>query len=112
MHEMQDGFRSGRGGTDDTFIVRQMHKNILLERKLHFIFVDLEKALDRVPRDVIKRAMWRLEVEEWLVRVVMDMYEGATTLVRVKGKLREQLFCRCVCASGICLKPLTIYYSS
>ena len=35
--------------------------------KLYFGFVDLEKAFDRAPREVISWAMHKLGVEEWLV---------------------------------------------
>jgi len=44
--------------------------------------VDLEKAFDRVPREVIRWAMHKLGVEEWLVLAVMSMYTGAKTVVR------------------------------
>jgi len=44
--------------------------------------VDLEKAFDRVPREVISWAMHNLGVEEWLVSAVMSMYTGAKTVVR------------------------------
>ena len=43
-------------------------------KKLYFGFVDLEKAFDRVPREVIRFAMRELGVEEWLVLAVMSMY--------------------------------------
>ena len=36
-------------------------------KKLYFGFVDFEKAFDRVPREVIRWAMRKLGVEEWLV---------------------------------------------
>jgi len=36
-------------------------------KKLYFGFVELEKAFDRVLREVIGWAMHELEVEEWLV---------------------------------------------
>jgi len=42
-------------------------------KKLCFGFVDLEKAFDRVPREVISWAMHKLGVEEWLVSAVMSM---------------------------------------
>ena len=45
-------------------------------------FVDLEKAFDRVPREVISWTMRKLGVEEWLVSAVMSMYIGAKTVVR------------------------------
>ena len=51
-------------------------------KKLYFGFLDLEKALDRVPREVISSAMRKLGVEEWLVSAVMSMYSGAKTVVR------------------------------
>jgi len=44
--------------------------------------VDLEKAFDRVPREVISWAIRKLGVEERLVLAVMSMYLGAKTVVR------------------------------
>jgi len=68
----------GKGSTDATFIVRQMQEKFKAKgNKLYFGFVDLENAFDRVPREVIKWAMCKLGVEEWLVLVVMGMYTGA-----------------------------------
>jgi len=42
--------------------------------KLYFDFVDLQKAFDMVPREVIRWALHKLGVEEWLVSAVMSMY--------------------------------------
>ena len=39
------------------------------------------KSFDRVPREVIRWAMCKLGVEEWLVSAVMSMYTGAKTVV-------------------------------
>jgi len=44
--------------------------------------VGLEKAFDRVPREVIRWATCKLGVEEWLVSAAMSMYTGAKTVVR------------------------------
>ena len=51
-------------------------------KKLYFAFVDLEKAFDRVPREVTRWALRKAEVDEWLVKAVMAMYEGAQTVIR------------------------------
>ena len=42
----------------------------------------MEKAFDRVPREVISWAMRKLGVEEWLVSAVLSMYIGSKTVVR------------------------------
>ena len=42
----------------------------------------LEKAFDRVLREVIGWAMHKLGVEEWLVSAVMSMYTRAKAVVR------------------------------
>ena len=50
---MQFGFMPGKGTTDAIFIVRQMQEKYI-KKKLYFAFVDLEKAFDRVPREVVQ----------------------------------------------------------
>jgi len=85
IDDMQFGFMKGKGTTDAIFIVRQMQEKFRAKgKKLYFGFVDLEKAFDRVPREVIRWAMRKLEVEEWLVSAVMSMYSGAKTVVRTE----------------------------
>jgi len=64
-------------------MARQMQENFRVKgKKLYFGFVDLEKAFDRVPREVISWAMHKLGVKEWLVSAVMSMYTGMKTVVR------------------------------
>jgi len=83
IDDMQFGFMKGKGTTDAIFIVRQIQEKFRAKgKKLYFGFVDLEKAFDRVPREVIRWAMRKLGVEEWLVSAVMSMYTGAKTVVR------------------------------
>ena len=77
------GFMKGKGTTDAIFTVRHMQENFRVKgKKLYFGFMDLEKAFDRVPRKVIRWAMRKLGVEEWLVLAVLSMYTGAKTVVR------------------------------
>jgi len=51
-------------------------------KKLYFGLVDLEKTFDRVPREVIRWAMHKLGVEEWLSASVVFIYTGAKTVMR------------------------------
>ena len=65
-------------------MTRQMQKNFGVEgKKLYFGYMDLEKAFDRVPREVISWAMRKLRVKEWLVLAVMSMYTGAKTVIKI-----------------------------
>jgi len=75
----------GKGTTDAIFTVRQMQEKYGCKGKLYFAFADLEKAFDRVPREVTRWALRKAGlagVDEWLVKAVMAMYEGAQTVVR------------------------------
>ena len=84
IDEMQCGFRSGRDTTDAIFIVRQLQeKHLTANKPLYMAFVDLEKAFDRVPLDVILWAMRKLRIDEWLVRLVQSMYKDVRSRVRV-----------------------------
>ena len=89
---MQFGFMKANGTTDAIFMARQMQENFRVKgKKLYFGFVDLEKAFDRVLREVISWAMHKLGVKEWLVSAVMPMYIGAKTVDRtVYGKVQHQ----------------------
>jgi len=42
-------------------------------KKLSFVFVHLEKAFDRVLREVVRWAVRKFGVEEWLVSAVMSV---------------------------------------
>ena len=91
IDEMQCGFMSGRGTTDAIVIVRHLQKKHLTANKpLYLAFIDLEKAFDRVPLDVIWWAMQRLCIDEWLVRLVQSIYNDVRSRVRVGDGYSEE----------------------
>jgi len=53
-------------------------------------FVDLEKAFNRVPREVDWWALRKLGIEKWLVKEVMAMCDNARTVVNKKHENSEE----------------------
>ena len=55
ISDMQFGFMLGKGTIDAIFIARQLQEKYLGKKKnLYFAFVDLERAFNRVPRDIAR----------------------------------------------------------
>ena len=84
------GFVLGKGTADAIFSVRQMmEKYEAAGKKLCLVFVDLEKAFDRVPRKVIWWALRRKGVLEREIRAIMKMYNCMETAVRLEDRTSE-----------------------
>ncbi len=68
---------------DVVFALRQIMEKHQEKRKgLHLVFIDLEKACNRVPQQEICRCMREKGVLEKYVCIVQDIYEGARTSMR------------------------------
>ena len=86
IDEMQFGFVPGKGLNDAIFILCQLQEKHLEKSKtLYLAFVDLKKAFDRVPHEVLWWAMRRKVVQEWLVYTVKAMYSEARSRVRINN---------------------------
>ena len=69
-------------------------------------FVDLEKALDRVPREVVWWALRYPSVDEWIVLVIRAMYEDVTKKVRLNGRESTAFNVKVGVHQGSVLSPL------
>ncbi|GKF73871.1 retrovirus-related pol polyprotein LINE-1, partial [Tanacetum coccineum] len=52
------------------------------QRDLHLAFLDLEKAYDSVPRELIWKTLVDKGTSRRYIKVIKDMYDGAKTRVR------------------------------
>ena len=104
---MQFGFMPGKGTTDAIFIMRQVQeKKQAKKKKLYYAFVDLEKAFRSVPREVVRWALRKLGVDEWLIRTVMALYTEACTVVSTDAGLSESFEVKVGLHQGSVLSPL------
>ena len=107
IDDMQFGFRPGMGTTDAIFIVRQIQEKFLAKKRdLWMAFIDLEKAFDRVPREVLWWALRAMGVDEWIVNIIKIMYEGVTTAVKFRDGESKEFEVKVGVHQGSVLSPL------
>ena len=83
ISKQQYGFMPRKRTTDAMFALRMlMEKYREGQRELHCVFVDLEKAYDRVPREELWYCMIKSGIAEKHVRLVQDMFEESKTVAR------------------------------
>jgi len=59
-----------------------MERDRELKKDLHMVFIDLEKAYDKVPRNVMWWALENHKVPTKYITLIKDMYKDATMFVR------------------------------
>ena len=88
IDKMQYGFMPVRVAVDDVFVLRKLSEKFRAKnKKFFFIFVDLEKAFDRVRKEVIRFDLRLKGVAKYLVNGVMSLYKGCKTAVSVDRQL-------------------------
>ena len=83
----QFGFRPGKSTTEHIFALRMLQEKYREKNKeLHMVFVDLEKAYDRVPRKLIWWSLRKKGVPEAYIKTTR---EGNTEYFNVKVGLHQ-----------------------
>ena len=106
ISKQQYGFMPGKGTTDAIFALRMlMEKYRNGQRELHCVFVDLEKAYDRVPREKLWYCMRKSGIVEKYVQFVQDIYEESETVVRCAVETTESFKFKIGLHQGSALSP-------
>ena len=93
--------------TEPVFALRQLQEKCREKNKdLHMVFVDLEKAFDRIPRDLIWWCLRKKGVPEEYVNIVQDMYRSGKTQVVTQNGETEYFPIEVGLHQGSALSPL------
>ena len=104
--EEQFGFMPGRRTTDAIFAARQViKKHREMQKELHLVFIDLEKAYDRVPRQEVWRCLREQGVPEKYMRLDKVTYENARRQVKTSIGLTGKIAVRVGLHQGPSLSP-------
>jgi len=94
---------------DGIFSLRQnMEKHREKQKVLHMVFIDLEKAYDRVPRQEVWRSLRERGVPEKYVRIVQECYKNVTTRVRSTVGTTDRFQAKVGLHQGSALSPLLL----
>ena len=105
------GFMPGREIIYATFIVCHIEEKCLAKKKkLNFVIIDLEKAFDRVYRGVVRWAMRKPNVDEWVIETIMAMYEFSNSALRINNTLGNKFNVKRGVLQRSVLKPFGVYH--
>ena len=103
----QYGFRPGKSTTEPIFILRMMQEKYREKgQDLHLVFVDLEKAYDRVPRELIWWSLRKKNVPEGYIKVIQDMYKDSLTQIQTRDGCTDYFSIDVGLHQGSALSPL------
>jgi hypothetical protein len=73
----------GRSTMEAIFLIRQLMEGYREQKKdLHMIFIDLEKAYDKMPRNIMWLALQKHKVSTKYITLIKDMYDNVVTSVQ------------------------------
>ena len=86
ISDEQNGFRENRRGTDNIYILNEIIENAKENnRKLILTFLDIEKAYDKVNRELLWKILERAGIENKIRNIIQSLYKNT----RIKVKLNE-----------------------
>ncbi|KAG7301870.1 hypothetical protein JYU34_013269 [Plutella xylostella] len=84
--DVQAGFRKGMGCTDQVFSMRMVAEKFLAKnQKVFCVFLDLEKAYDRVARNELWKTLSMFGLSGELIRALKSLYVTSSACVRING---------------------------
>ena len=88
--EERAGFRAGRNTTEQIFNLRILREKCLQhQQNLHYVFIDFNKASDRVWHKALWSTMRKYNISANLVCIIEQLYDKATSAALMNGSIGE-----------------------
>jgi len=100
-------FQKGKSTTEPIFCLRTIQEKFREHNQnLHMVFVDLGKAYDTIPRELIWDCLRKKNVPEQYIDIIKDMYKNCVTRVRTTSGLTDEIKIEVGLHQGSALSPL------
>ena len=107
LSDTQFGFRGGFGTRDALFAVKVLVQRCRdVNKDVYLLFIDYEKAFDRVQHDKLLEILKRTGLDDRDIRIVANLYWNQLANVRVDGTLSDEVRIRRGVRQGCVLSPL------
>ena len=90
IFKQQSGFRNNRGTADNLlFFTQKINENLNKNRKACSIFFDISKAFDKVWHEGLILKLYKLGVDYYILRYIMDFRSNRKFMVKVNNHLSK-----------------------
>ena len=104
--EEQAGLRTGRSTTEQIFNLRILfEKYVHHQQNLYHVFIDFKKAFDRVWHAALGATMRTYNISANLVHTFEQLYDKATSVVKMNGSIGEWFRATIGVRQGCLLSP-------
>jgi hypothetical protein len=95
-----------RSTIEAIFLIRQVMERFREQKKdLHMVFIDLKKAYDKIPMNVMWWALDKHKVPAKYVTLIKDMYNNVVTSVRTNDGNTDYFLIKIELHQGSALSP-------
>ncbi|CAF3333272.1 unnamed protein product [Rotaria sp. Silwood2] len=107
LQENQCGFRAGRSTIDQIFTLQQIiEKSWEFAKPVYSLFIDLGKAYDRIPRDLLWNVLKEYGIQDHLLSAIQSLYKNCQSCVRINGSKSDYFQVQVGLRQGCVLSPL------